>query len=266
MDKPNVLITGSASGIGLAAAKRFSELGCNVYGIDISAVPQVGIRSFSADITDPDALADIKARLAEEGVKLRVIINAAGRHMMASLVESDFSKMKSIVDVNLMGAMLVNRLFHEMLESSGRIVIVTSEVAPLDPMPFNGLYNISKTALDTYSQALRQELNLIGQKVITIRPGAVETPLSHASVSAAAKLADGTVLYKRQAKGFAVLTDKFKGKTITPEAIAEVICKAALTPRPRLIYSKHRNPALIMLSLLPKRLQCLAVKLILAIF
>lgn len=266
MDKPSVLITGSASGIGLAAAARFAKLGYTVYGIDLTVDALGNFRCFSADITDCNELLSVKSKLSSEGVKFRVILNAAGRHMMASLVESDISKMKDVIDVNLIGTMYVNRIFHDMLEDNGRIIIVTSEVASLDPMPFNGLYNVSKTALDTYAQALRQELNLIGQKVITIRPGAVETPLSRASVAEASRLAENTVLYTRQAKGFAVLTEKFKGTPISPECLAAVICKAAASPRPRLIYSKHRNPMLILLSLLPKRLQCLAVRLLLASF
>ena len=51
--------------------------------------------------------------------------------------------------------------FNKLLKENGRIIITTSEVAPLAPMPFNGIYNVTKTALDSYSQALRQELNLI---------------------------------------------------------------------------------------------------------
>ena len=267
MDKLTVLITGSASGIGRATADLFAAQGHRVYGIDIVQTRgSNNICSFTADITDEAALKDIKNRLTEEDVTLDIILNIAGRHMMASLVESDFAKMKSTLDINLGGTMLINRIFHQMLREKGRIVIVTSEVAALDPMPFNGLYNVTKTALDTYAQALRQELNLIGQKVITIRPGAVETPLSSASVNAAADLADSTVLYRKQAKNFAALTEKFKGKPIAPDALAALIYKAATAAQPRLIYNKHRNPALVLLSLLPKRLQCAAVKLLLAKF
>ena len=70
---------------------------------------------------------------------------------------------------------------------------MTSEVASLDPMPFNGLYNVSKTALDSYSQALRQELNLLGQVVITIKPGSIETPLSEGSLVDTKNLAENTI-------------------------------------------------------------------------
>ena len=183
--------------------------------------------------------------------------------MMASLVESNYSKMKNVVDVNLSGTMLVNKVFHECLAEHGRIIIVTSEVASFDPMPFNGLYNVTKTALDCYAQALRQELNLLGQKVITIRPGAVKTPLSGSSISATQALADTTVLYKKQAKNFAALAAKFMGTPIEPEILAALIYKATTAKHPKLIYKKHQNLGLVLLNILPKRWQCAVIKLLL---
>ena len=72
----------------------------------------------------------------------------------------------------------------------------------MDPLPFNGLYTVSKNALESYAQALRQELNLLNQKVITIRPGAIKTPLSSNSLTDTDKLAKDTILYQKQAGKF----------------------------------------------------------------
>lgn len=260
----NILITGAASGIGRAAAEYFIERGHVVFGIDVApAAERENFRSFVADITDEQSLLRVKDYFAENGVELDAILNIAGIHMMASLVESDYARMKKVVDVNLSGTMLANRVFHQCLRQKGRVVIVTSEVASFDPMPFNGLYNVTKTALDCYAQALRQELNLIGQTVVTIRPGAVETPLSSGSVKATADLAESTMLYKKQAKSFSGLASKFMGTPIAPKALAALIYKATTVKRPKLIYQKHRNLGLILLNVLPKRLQCAIIKLLL---
>ena len=260
----NLLITGAASGIGQAVAKHFIAHGHTVYGIDLKKTEYSGnYLGFSADITDEDSLQSVRKHLLENGIILDAILNIAGVHMMASLVESDFSAMKKVVDVNLSGTMLVNRVFYDCLANRGRIVIVTSEVATFDPMPFNGLYNVTKTALDTYAQALRQELNLLGQKVVTIRPGAVETGLSAASMKATQKLADTTVLYSNHARNFAGLAAKFMGKPIKPQALAALIYKATTAKRPKLIYRKHQNIGLVLLNALPKRSQCAVIKLLL---
>ena len=182
---------------------------------------------------------------------------------MASLVENDYNQMKKVIDINLCGTMLVNNVFHDRLDKKGRIIIVTSEVASFDPMPFNGLYNISKTALDCYAQALRQELNLIGQKVITIRPGAIETPLSNNSMVDTKYLADTTKLYKKQANKFVNIATKFMGKPLKPEVLAKLIYNVSFKKNPKYIYKKHQNIGLVLLDILPLRLQCAVIKLLL---
>ena len=257
----NVLITGAASGIGRAAAACFISKGHHVIGIDKTATQD--FPCFSANITDEAALLRIRDQLTADGIILDVIINIAGMHIMASLVECDHEKMKSVVDVNLTGTILVNRVFHQCLKPNGRILIVTSEVAGLDPLPFNGLYTVTKTALDAYAQALRQELNLLGQKVITLRPGAVETPLCRNSVTATAALAESTTLYQKQAKSFSGLAAKFMGKPTKPERPAALLYKAATAKRPRCTYNIHRNLGLLLLNLLPKSWQCGIIKFLL---
>ena len=260
----NVLITGVASGIGQAVAKCFIEHGHTVYGIDLTKTESGGrYFGFAADITDEASLLQVKKYLQEQGITLDAILNIAGIHIMASLVESDYAAMKKVVNVNLSGTMLVNRVFYDRIAEHGRIIIVTSEVAGFDPMPFNGLYNVTKTALDTYAQALRQELNLIGQKVVTIRPGAVETNLSAQSMKATKTLADTTVLYRKQARNFAGLAAKFMGRPMKAEALAALVYKATTAKHPKLIYKKHQNMGLVLLNVLPKRLQCWVIKFLL---
>lgn len=257
----NVLITGIASGIGKATAKLFLENNHIVYGIDINKVENKNnLFSFVCDITNEEQLLKVKEQLEKEGIKFDAIINIAGIHKMSSLVEDEYSKMKSVIDINLLGTMLVNKTFHSLLKEKGRILITTSEVAPLDPMPFNGLYNVSKTALDCYAQALRQELNLINQKVITIRPGAIKTPLADSSLEGTKILADSTKLYEKQSHKFYNIVKKFMGVPIEPIKIGKVIYKASITKHPKLIYKKHKNIGLALLNILPKRLQCSIIK------
>lgn len=256
-----VLITGAASGIGRATAAYFLERGHRVYGIDKTATQD--FTCFEADITDEAALNRLRDTLTADGVTLDAIINVAGLHAMVSLVESDARQMRRMVEVNLTGTMLVNRVFHRCLKKDGRILIVTSEVATFDPLPFNGLYSATKAALEAYAQALRQELNLLGQRVITVRPGAVETPLCSGSVTATAQLAKTTQLYKKQAKSFSGLAAKFMGRPIKAQKLAALLYKAATAKHPRLVYKKHRNPGLVALSLLPKRWQCAIIKFLL---
>ena len=258
------LITGVSSGIGRAVADKLISMGSEVYGLDVAETAEKeGLRFFRCDITDEALVERLKEQLVSERVVFDTIVNVAGVHMMTSLVEGDYSKMKRLIDINLCGVMLVNRAFHSLLERDGRILIVTSEVAGLDPLPFNGLYTVSKTALDSYAQALRQELNLIGQKVITVRPGAIETPLARESIGATEALAAGTKLYTKGASRFSSIAKKFMGKPISPEKLAAFITKILFRSHPKLTYSMHNNPGLVLLGILPLRLQCFIIKMLL---
>ena len=259
-----VLITGAASGIGAATAKRLIALGHTVVGLDITPMTAgEQFIPFTCDVTDADAVARVSAELASRGITLDAILIAAGIHRMASFVEADIETMRRVIDVNLLGAMTVNRILFPHLSRSGRIVIITSEVAPLDPLAFNGLYGVSKTALDAYADSLRMELGLLGIKVVTVRPGAVKTPLAASSLTATERLAAETVLYKRQAGHFLGIVKRFMGKPMPADKFAPTVVRALTARHPRICYSKHRNPGLILLSALPKLTQCWVIRLLL---
>lgn len=259
-----ILITGSASGIGKEIARIFLKNGHTVYGIDIKEdTPQQGYTPIRADITCRAELDALREQLVQQACVFDVLVHAAGVHTMLSLVEGDADRMERLMRVNVLGAMLVNRTLHPLLAKNGRILIITSEVATLAPLPFNGLYSVSKHALDAYAQALRQEVQLIGQRVITVRPGAVETPLCHASLEATERLAAETVLYRTQAAHFLTLTKRFMGRPMPPERLATLVYRAATCRRPRHAYHKHRNLGLLLLGLLPACLQCTVIRLLL---
>ena len=93
----NVLISGASSGIGKALSDIFLENNYQVYAIDISDIDKKdNLVSFKGDIRDKEFLLKIKEELITQNVQLDYIVNVAGVHMMASLVESDFDKMKRL--------------------------------------------------------------------------------------------------------------------------------------------------------------------------
>ena len=260
----NILVTGAASGIGRSLTQELLREGHRIYALDLAEIePTEGLRPLRADITKEEDLLAIRDTLSQESVELDSLICVAGIHRMAALVESTTETLRRVIDVNLVGTMLTCRILHSLLSEKGRVLIVTSEVASFDPLPFNGLYNVSKTALDAYAQALRQELNLIGQTVITVRPGAVETPLQNSSLSGTETLATTTTLYKKQSKHFLYFVKHFMGTPMKPEKMAKKIVKIHKRKHPRAVYKIHQNIGLVLLSLLPKKTQCAVIKLLL---
>lgn len=258
-----VLITGAASGLGRAAAVHFSQNGDTVYALDISPIAaQEGMLPFFADITDESSLNAVYAQLETDGVQLDAIINFAGMIFIDNYLEVEEEKLQRIFQVNLLGAMRVNKLFFPLLRENGKIIITTSEVAPLDPLPFNGIYSTTKTALDCYAQALRQEAGLLGRRVITVRPGAFNTPLAGGSIPSMHAMAQRSRYFSGQGKRFEIIMRKFTGKLQDPEKLAKTIFRAVHKRRPRNIYTVHSNLGLRLLSLLPKGLQVKVVKLL----
>ena len=77
-------------------------------------------------------------------------------------------KMKLAFDVNVLGAYLINKTFLPLLSANSRIIITTSELAPIDTLPFTGIYAVTKTALDKYAFSLKMELQLLDIKVSVI--------------------------------------------------------------------------------------------------
>ena len=264
MKKLHILVTGAASGIGRAACELLIKNGHAVYAVDLSPITDLGAEAcFTADVTDTARLTEIAAELRSRAVCFDAILTVAGVHAMASLVEDDINKSARLIDINLIGTMRTVSAFHPLLGARGRVVILTSEVGTLDPLPFNGLYTVSKCALESYAQALRQELNLIGQRVVTVRPGAIETPLAGGSIQATEALAERTVLYRKQAARFSGIAKRFMGKPISPARLAKVIERAIVAKHPRLAYNKHRSAGLLLLNMLPKRMQCGIIRLLL---
>ena len=138
-----------------------------------------------------------------------------------------------------------------------------SELACLDPLPFTGIYAVSKGALEKYAFSLRMELNLLGIDVSVIRPGAVKTGLLDVSTAALDKFCQRTELYKCNAERFKKIVDSVENKNIPAQRIADIALKILKKKNPRYVYNINRNPGLRLLSVLPDRLQVKIISLLL---
>ena len=260
------LITGGAGGMGRATAIKLAGNGYYVFSCDIKKSEQEvdNIEEIILNVRDMSSVENTYKEVCKVTDKLDAVINFAGIIMMNSLVEIKEEDFVKIFDINVFGAYRINKVFFPLIKNAGgRVVITTSELAANKILPFNSIYSITKKSLDAYAQGLTMELGLLGIPVITIRPGAVETPIINDSTKEMESLDQNTEYYKNTISKFRHIVDKEQGGTITPDKIAELVYKVLEKKKPRHIYSKNASIKLKLLNLVPAKMQVKLFKMIL---
>lgn len=251
-----ILITGAYGGMGSTAAQLLAGQGYGIFALDRQVgAPEENIIPIEADVTDEESIASAARQVREVTDRLFAVIHFAGMYMLDSLAEMDSADFRRIFDINVQGAFLVNKAFIPFLGSGSRIIITTSELAPLDPLPFTGIYAVTKAALDKYAYSLRMELQLLGITVSVIRAGAVKTGMLGASTDALDRFCQRTRLYRYNSKRFHRIVDSVEAKCIPPERMAGKAAAILKKKKPAFAYNINRNPLLLMLNALPQRTQ-----------
>lgn len=260
-----VLITGVSGGVGFASAKRFISEGYKVFGLDICEPTEAldGLTFVKTNLRDESEVKNAFEVAKENGYQFDAIISTAGIYDLNSLVEMGEEDFIKIFDINVFSMYRVNKTFLPLLKENGKVIMISSELGPLDPLPFTGIYGITKTTIEKYAYSLRMELQLLGYKVILIRPGAIDTGLLDVSTKRIEEFTNTTELYKYNSKKFKHIVDSVESKKIPPEKVANLIYKASQKKRPKYAYNINRNFGLRLLNALPQRAQNRIIKRIL---
>ena len=259
-----IVVTGAYGGMGYAAVKTLRDKGYYVFALDRKVKDgEEGVMPIEVDLTDEAAVNDAFLKVKAVTDRVYAIVHFAGMYNLDSLVEMSEESFKRIFDVNVFIAYRVNKAFMPLLGKGSRIVITTSELAPLDPLPFTGIYAVTKAALDKYAYSLRMEVQLLGISVVVLRPGAVDTGMLGVSIAALDRFTDGTELYSCNAKRFKHIVESVEAKSVKAEKIGKKTVKILGKKRPKLVYKVNRNPLLLLLNVLPDRLATFIIKKIL---
>ena len=260
----SVLITGAYGGMGRSAVKLFREQGFRVFALDKKVgEAEDNIIPIEADITSEESVKKALLTVKEYTDSIYAVIHFAGIYMLDSLVEMSDEAFSRIFDVNVRGTFLINKVFLPLLKRGSKILITTSELASLDPLPFTGIYAVTKSALDKYAYSLKMELQLIGIYVSVLRAGAVKTGMLGVSTDALNDFCDKTRLYRCNADRFKKIVNSVEARNISPDTIAHKTLKIIKKRNPAFAYSVNRNILLVLLNLLPKPIQLRIIKMIL---
>jgi NAD(P)-dependent dehydrogenase (short-subunit alcohol dehydrogenase family) len=176
-----ILITGAASGLGLAAARYLAARGATIIGLD----KNVGEYCLACDITSAESV----KKIIDAQTDIHAVINCAGIIHGARIVGKtgampleDFTK---VIQVNLIGTFNVLRLCAEKMATQATVnaigergvIINTASVAAFEGQLGQVAYSASKGGVASMTLPAARELARFGIRVMTIAPGVMETPM-----------------------------------------------------------------------------------------
>ncbi|MEW9549529.1 SDR family NAD(P)-dependent oxidoreductase [Nonomuraea sp. NPDC050783] len=175
------IVTGGASGIGLALVRALAGRGVSVTVADLAepAGPPAGKVEFArVDVTDAEAVAALVGRVSAERGRLDFMFNNAGIAVGGTALEMTREHWDRAIDVNLRGVVHgVLAAYPVMARQGFGHIVNTASLAGLVPAPLMLPYTAGKHAVVGLSLALRAEAAAHGVRVCVVCPGFVDTPL-----------------------------------------------------------------------------------------
>ena len=175
-----VVITGASSGIGYYTAKVFAENGFIVYGLCRTKEDLEGVNYISTDLKSDESVNAAFQKIKEERQTIDILINNAGVGITGAV---EFSEMRDIdwqFNVNVYGAMRCIKQALPLMRKKGGKILNISSIAAIFPLPFQGVYSMTKTAVNSLSLVLRNELRDFDIDVCSIMPGDAKTGFTDA--------------------------------------------------------------------------------------
>ena len=217
LNNKTAIITGGATGIGLACARLFTREGARVaiFGrrqdrLD-QARKQIGdsVLAVQGDITDEQDIQRLVGTTLKELGKVDILINNAGTFTGGPLHETDAGEWDRVFSINMTGVFqLTRRVLPSMVEQGSGSIIHISSILGMIAMPQTAAYNASKGALNQFSKSIAVEYGAQGIRSNALCPGMIETEMTE-------ELRQDTALMDEWIKGYPL------GRFGKPEEVAQ---------------------------------------------
>ncbi len=190
MDR-TAIVTGGTGGLGAAVVERLLDDGWRVVvpwivERELERLPErAGLELVQADLFDPDAVAAVVARAAEDGTApVRGLANLVGGFAMGGKVhETPINEFEAQFRLNLRPTYLMTQaVLREMLAHGGGAIVCVGSRAALSPFPGAAGYIASKAAVIAFAQAVAAEYKNDGIRCNAILPSTIDTPANRSSM------------------------------------------------------------------------------------
>ena len=209
-DGLRAIVTGGASGIGLATASLLASRGAQVACLDLNPSVEKPLLGFLADVTDDASIRAAVSAAAEALGGIDIVINNAGIGAQGSVEDNDDTEWSHVFDVNVQGMVRTSRAALPFLRRSSHAAIVNvSSIAATAGLPQRALYSATKGAVLSLTLAMATDHLREGIRVNCVNPGTADTPwIGRLLAKADDPAAERAALEARQPTGRLVSADE----------------------------------------------------------
>ncbi|MDZ5661667.1 SDR family NAD(P)-dependent oxidoreductase [Nocardioides sp. S-58] len=181
------VVTGASSGIGLELARQFLDNGFDLVvsaeddelaaaAATLRAEGEGSVEPVRVDLRRAEGVEELYAAIRRDGRPLAAIALNAGVGQGGAFVDNDLDDELSIIDLNITSTVRLAKLvLRDMVAADAGRVLVTSSIASTMPGSFQAVYNASKSFLQSFTEALQNELKDTNVTLTSLMPGPTET-------------------------------------------------------------------------------------------
>ena len=184
--RPLAVVTGASSGIGFELARQFAEHGYDLIiaaedDAIITAAERLNdgatVESVKVDLATPEGVEELYQQIRRRGNQLEAVALNAGIGMGGDFAtQTDLNQELKLVDLNVRSTVhLAKRVVADMIQRGEGKILFTSSIASTMPGSFQAVYNASKSFVQSFALALRDELRDTGVTITTLMPGPTDT-------------------------------------------------------------------------------------------
>lgn len=213
------IVTGGASGIGAAIARRLRADGARVAVFDVNPDAADADLAVRVDVSDDESVVAGVQRVVGEFGRLDIVVNNAGIGAQGDVAANSDAEWHRVLDINVIGMARVTRAALPHLRTSPAAAIVnTASIAATAGLPQRALYSASKGAVLSLTRAMAADHLADGIRVNAVSPGTADTPWVGRLLDAAPDpAAERAALEARQPHG----------RLVAPEEIADAVAYLA---------------------------------------